>query len=101
MFAEVDRLRNAEAIALNGDRRPGSIIRFLAPDYGVREEFARIGGFPRGLAFDKDQSLLVCIAGTGVYGVKTDRSVFKVTGCTTRTRTRLKDDSPPLPRRRP
>ena len=28
----------------------------------------------------------------GVYGVKPDRSVFKVTDRTTRTRTRLKDD---------
>ncbi|MCA6100788.1 ABC transporter permease [Bradyrhizobium australafricanum] len=109
-FAENDRLKNAEAIALNMiegpediilDRkdnlytvnRNGSIIRFLAPDYTVREEFARIGGRPLGLAFDRDQNLLVCIAGMGVYGVKPDRSVFKVTDRTTRTRTRLKDDS--------
>ena len=59
-FAENDRLKNAEAIALNMiegpedvilDRkdnlytvnRNGSIIRFFAPDYTVREEFARIG----------------------------------------------------------
>ena len=110
VFAENDRLKNAEAIALNKiegpedvilDRqdnlytvnRNGSIIRFLAPDYTVREEFARIGGRPLGLAFDKDQNLLVCIAGMGVYGVRPDRSVFKVTDRTTRTRTRLKDDS--------
>lgn len=109
-FAENDRLKNAEAIALNKiegpediilDRkdnlytvnRNGSIIRFLAPDYEVREEFARIGGRPLGLAFDKDQNLLVCIAGMGVYGVKPDRTIFKVTDRTTRTRTRLKDDS--------
>ncbi|MBN8962789.1 MAG: SMP-30/gluconolactonase/LRE family protein [Rhizobiales bacterium] len=109
-FAENDRLKNAEAIALNKiegpediilDRkdnlytvnRNGSIIRFLAPDYEVREEFARIGGRPLGLAFDRDQNLLVCIAGMGVYGVKPDRTVFKVTDRTTRTRTRLKDDS--------
>lgn len=109
-FAENDRLKNAEAIALNKiegpediilDRkdnlytvnRNGSIIRFFAPDYEVREEFARIGGRPLGLAFDKDQNLLVCIAGMGVYGVKPDRTVFKVTDRTTRTRTRLKDDS--------
>ena len=109
-FAENDRLKDAEAIALNKiegpediilDRkdnlytvnRNGSIIRFLAPDYEVREEFARIGGRPLGLAFDRDQNLLVCIAGMGVYGVKPDRTVFKVTDRTTRTRTRLKDDS--------
>ena len=110
VFAENDRLKDAEAIALDRiegpedvilDRndhlytvnRNGSIIRFLAPDYQVREEFARIGGRPLGLAFDREQNLLVCVAGMGVYGVKPDRTVFKVTDRTTRTRTRLKDDS--------
>jgi len=110
VFAENDRLRDAEPIALNQiegpediilDRqdnlytvnRNGSIIRFKAPDYGVREEFARIGGRPLGLAFDRQENLLVCVAGMGVYGVKPDRTVFKVTDRTNRTRTRLKDDS--------
>jgi ribose transport system permease protein len=110
VFAENDRLRDAEAIALNQiegpediilDRqdnlytvnRNGSIIRFQAPDYTAREEFARIGGRPLGLAFDREQNLLVCIAGMGVYGVKPDRTIFKVTDRTNRTRTRLKDDS--------
>jgi ribose transport system permease protein len=110
VFAENDRLRDAEAIALNQiegpediilDRqdnlytvnRNGSIIRFRAPDYTVREEFARIGGRPLGLAFDREENLLVCIAGMGVYGVKPDRTIFKVTDRTNRTRTRLKDDS--------
>lgn len=109
-FAENDRLRDAEAIALNQiegpedvilDRadhlytvtRNGSIMRFLAPDYTRREEFARIGGRPLGLAFDRDENLICCVAGMGVYGVKPDRTVFKVTDRTTRTRTRLKDDS--------
>jgi ribose transport system permease protein len=110
VFAENDRLRDAEPIALNQiegpediilDRRDnlytvnrnGSIIRFKAPDYGVREEFARIGGRPLGLAFDRNENLLVCVAGMGVYGVKPDRAVFKVTDRTNRSRTRLKDDS--------
>ena len=110
VFAENDRLRDAEPIALDKiegpediilDRqdnlytvnRNGSIIRFRAPDYTVREEFARIGGRPLGLAFDRDENLLVCIAGMGVYGVKPDRTVFKVTDRTRRTLTRLKDDS--------
>jgi ribose transport system permease protein len=109
-FAENDRLREAEPIGLDRiegpediilDRRDnlyavtrnGSIMRFNAPDYGVREEFARIGGRPLGLAFDRDENLIVCIAGMGVYGVKPDRTVFKVTDRTNRTRTRLKDDS--------
>lgn len=109
-FAENDRLKDAEAIAVDQiegpediilDRRDnlyavtrnGSIMRFLAPAYAVREEFARIGGRPLGMAFDRDENLIVCVAGMGVYGVKPDRTVFKVTDRTNRTRTRLKDDS--------
>lgn len=109
-FAENDRLRDAEAIALDRiegpediilDRhdhlyavtRNGAIMRFLAPDYTVREEFARIGGRPLGMALDRDENLIVCVAGMGVYGVRPDRTVFKVTDRTSRTRTRLKDDS--------
>ena len=109
-FAENDRLRDAEPIALGQiegpedmilDRsdnlytvtRNGSIVRFAAPDYTVREEFARIGGRPLGMAFDRDENLIVCVAGMGVYGVKPDRTVFKVTDRTNRTRMRMKDDS--------
>jgi ribose transport system permease protein len=110
VFAQNDRLKDAEPIALDQiegpedvilDRddnlytvnRNGSIIRFMAPDYTSREEFARIGGRPLGLAFDRNQNLLACVAGMGVYGVRPDRTIFKVTDRTTRTRTRLKDDS--------
>jgi ribose transport system permease protein len=110
VFAENDRLKNVEAIALDRiegpediilDRRDdlytvnrnGSIIRFFAPDYDRREEFARIGGRPLGMAIDRDENLIVCVAGMGVYGVKPDRTVFKVSDETNRTWYRLKDDS--------
>ncbi|MGH6942405.1 ABC transporter permease [Hypericibacter sp.] len=110
IYAENDRLKSVEAIALNRiegpedvilDRRDnlytvnrnGSIIRFLAPDYETREEFARIGGRPLGLAFDREENLLVCVAAMGVYGVRPDRTVFKVTDETNRTWYRFKDDS--------
>jgi ribose transport system permease protein len=110
VFAENDRLKNVEAIALDRiegpediilDRhdnlytvnRNGSIIRFFAPDYERREEFARIGGRPLGLAIDREENLIVCVAGMGVYGVKPDRTVFKVSDETNRTWYRLKDDS--------
>ncbi|HEY5127927.1 MAG TPA: SMP-30/gluconolactonase/LRE family protein, partial [Bradyrhizobium sp.] len=110
VFAENDRLKNVEAIALDRiegpediilDRsdnlytvnRNGSIIRFFAPDYERREEFARIGGRPLGMALDRDENLIVCVAGMGVYGVKPDRTVFKVSDETNRTWYRLKDDS--------
>lgn len=110
VYAENDRLTSVEAIALDKiegpediilDRhdnlytvnRNGSIIRFLAPDYEIREEFARIGGRPLGLAMDKDENILACVAGMGVYGVRPDRTVFKITDETDRTWNRLKDDS--------
>lgn len=110
VFAENDRLKEVEAIALDRiegpedvilDRndhlytvnRNGSIIRFLAPDYEVREEFARIGGRPLGLAMDAEENVIACVAGMGVYGVRPDRSVFKVTDETNRSLFRLKDDS--------
>ncbi len=110
VFAENDRLKDVEAIALNQiegpedvifDRkdhlytvnRNGSIIRFLAPKYELREEFSRIGGRPLGLALDRDENLIVCVAGMGVYGVRPDRTVFKVTDQTRRTWYRPKDDS--------
>lgn len=109
-FAENDRLLNAEAIGLGqiegpediifdrhdnlyGVTRNGSIIRFLAPDFKVRENFARVGGRPLGMAFDRNENLIVCIAGMGVYGIKPDRRIFKVTDRTTRTHWRMKDDS--------
>lgn len=109
-YAENDYLKDVEAIALGRiegpedvllDRddhlytvnRNGSIIRFLAPNYTEREEFARIGGRPLGLAIDRDENILACVAGMGVYGVRPDRSVFKVTDETDRTWNRPKDDS--------
>ncbi|SLN76533.1 ABC transporter permease [Oceanibacterium hippocampi] len=110
VFAENDRLKDVEAVALDRIEGPedvildqddhlytvnrnGSIIRFLAPDYQEREEFARIGGRPLGLALDRDKNILACVAGMGVYGVRPDRTVFKVAEQTNRTWNRLKDDS--------
>ncbi|MBI5602403.1 MAG: SMP-30/gluconolactonase/LRE family protein [Deltaproteobacteria bacterium] len=109
-YAENDRLLNAEALGfdqiegpediildcqdnLYGVDRRGHIMRFQPPDYNVGKVFARIGGRPLGMTLDRDENLLVCVAGMGVYGVKPDRTVFKVTDETNRTRFRLKDDS--------
>src|SRR6185437_11949332 len=58
VFAENDRLKTAEAIAL-----------------------------------DRDENLVVCVAGMGVYGVRPDRTLFKVTDETNRSWYRFKDDS--------
>lgn len=109
-FAANDRLKEVETIGLNQiegpedvildrqDRlyavtRNGSIIRFSGPDFGTREEFARIGGRPLGMAFDRDENLIVCVAGMGVYGVTPERKVYKVTDETNRSWLSIKDDS--------
>ena len=73
--------------------RQGDIIRFLAPDYTRREVYAHVGGRPLGLAFDQDQSLVVCIAGMGLYRVDEQRSIRKLTTETNRSRFSIIDDS--------
>lgn len=109
-YAMNDRLRGSEAIGLDQvegpedvilDRegrlytgtRQGWILRFSGEHFEQRELFARIGGRPLGLAFDKDDNLIVCAAGMGLYGVRPDATVFKLTDETSRTWWKLIDDS--------
>jgi ribose transport system permease protein len=73
--------------------RQGDIVRFLAPEYKRQEVFAHIGGFPAGLACDKDDNIFVCVAGMGLYKVSQDRSVHKVTDETNRSWGSIVDDS--------
>ena len=89
-FAQNDRLIDAEAIGLDqvegpedvildrqdrlyGSTRDGNIIRFSGPNFEQREVFAHIGGRRYGMQFDKDENLIVCVGGMGVYGVKPER----------------------------
>jgi len=109
-FAQNDRLLQAEAIGLDqvegpedvildrqdrvyGGTRDGNIIRFSGPNLEHREVFAHIGGRPLGMQFDKDENLIVAVAGMGVYGVKPNGEVFKITDETNRTWYKLNDDS--------
>jgi ribose transport system permease protein len=109
-FAPNDRLVGAEPIGVDqvegpedvildrsdrlyGSTRDGNIIRFSGPRFEHREVFAHIGGRPLGMQFDKNENLIVCVAGMGVYGVKPGGEVFKVTDETDRTWTKLNDDS--------
>lgn len=73
--------------------RHGDIHRFLAPDYKRHEIFAHIGGFPLGMAFDREDNLLVCVGGMGLYQVRPDRTVEKVTDETNRSYTSVNDDT--------
>ncbi|MEP9390030.1 SMP-30/gluconolactonase/LRE family protein [Mesorhizobium sp. KR9-304] len=109
-FALNDRLRNVETIGLGEVESPedvildkddnlycgsrhGEIIRFFAPDYKRREVYARIGGQPLGMAFDAGGTLYVCIGGMGLYRVRPDRTVEKVTDETNRSLLSVVDDS--------
>ncbi|MEL4881693.1 SMP-30/gluconolactonase/LRE family protein, partial [Shewanella algae] len=64
---------------LYGSTRDGNVIRFSGPDFKTREVFAHIGGRPLGMQFDRDENLIVAVAGMGVYGVAPDGRIFKVT----------------------
>ena len=73
--------------------RHGDIMRFMAPDYKQVEVFAHIGGQPLGLAFDRAGDLNVCVGGMGLYRVKPDRTVERVTDETNRSWHSINDDS--------
>ena len=109
-FALNDRLSEVETIGLGVVEGPedvvldaddnlytgtrhGTIVRFLAPDYRRSEVFARIGGHPLGLAFDKQGDLLTCVGGMGVYRVRPNGAVSLVTDETNRSWLSVIDDS--------
>jgi ribose transport system permease protein len=73
--------------------RLGTIVRFFAPDYKRSEVFARIGGHPLGLAFDRSGDLITCVGGMGVYRVSPQGTVSKVTDETNRSLFSVIDDS--------
>ena len=73
--------------------RHGEIMRFRAPDYTVKEVFARIGGHPLGMAFDREGRLYTCVGGMGLYYVERDGTVKKATDETNRHWLSVTDDS--------
>jgi len=75
-----------------GDRL-GNIVRFDAPDYAQAKIFAHIGGHPLGLAFDRQDTLYVCVGGMGLYRVYRDGKVEKATDQTNRSTFSIVDDS--------
>ena len=95
----LDRVDGPEDVIFDRDdnlytgSRHGDIHRFFAPDYARHEIFAHIGGFPLGMAFDREDNLLVCVGGMGLYQVRPDRTVEKVTDETNRSRLSVNDDT--------
>jgi ribose transport system permease protein len=109
-YAMNDRLRDVEIIGLgqvDGPEdvildaddnlycsvRQGDIVRFLAPDFTRREIYAHVGGRPLGMAIDKDEALVVCVAGMGLYRVDKRQNIQKLTAETNRSRLSIIDDS--------
>ncbi|MBT6615371.1 MAG: ABC transporter permease, partial [Deltaproteobacteria bacterium] len=105
-----NRLNNAEAIGLNqvegpediildrdgrlyGACRQGKIIRFSGENFETREVFCQMGGRPLGMAFDRDDNLILCNGGMGLYGVRPDGTSFNLTDETNRSWWKLRDDS--------
>ena len=88
-----------EDVILDGDdhlycgSRHGDIVRFFAPDYKQWEIFVHIGGFPLGLAFDKDKSLKICVGAMGLYSVAPDRKVERLIAETNRSYFSIVDDA--------
>ncbi len=73
--------------------RHGEIVRFFAPDYRRSEVFAHVGGFPLGLAFDRDGNLLSCVGAMGLYSISPDGEVKKLSAETRRSLTSIVDDA--------
>ncbi|APZ55248.1 ABC transporter permease [Salipiger abyssi] len=110
VYAVNDKLRDVQTIGLGEvegpedvavDRagniysgsRHGEIHRWLAPDFKQHEIFAHIGGGTFGMNFDKDDNLVVCVGGMGLYMVTPEREVVKLTDETSRSLTSVIDDS--------
>ena len=73
--------------------RHGEIVRFFAPDYTRSEVFAHVGGFPLGLAFDRDQNLISCVGAMGLYKITPEREVIRLSAETRRSLTSIQDDA--------
>ena len=73
--------------------RQGWILRFSGPNFETREVLARIGGHTLGLALDKDENIIVCVGGMGLYMVSPEGDVRKLSDETNRNWWRLRDDS--------
>ncbi|WP_454746692.1 ABC transporter permease [Ciceribacter selenitireducens] len=75
-----------------GDRL-GNIMRLDGPDHRDARVFAHIGGHPLGMAIDRDDNIVVCVGGMGLYRVRQDATVEKLTDETNRSLLSIIDDS--------
>lgn len=93
------RIEAPEDVILDRDNnlyagsRHGDVIRFFAPDYQRMEVYAHIGGQPLGMAFDRQDNLVVCVGGMGLYRITPEREAQRVTDETNRSWSSINDDS--------
>jgi ribose transport system permease protein len=73
--------------------RHGEIVRYFAPDYKRSEIFAHIGGFPLGLAIDRDGSIKSCVGAMGLYSVAQNGTVSELSTETGRSLFSVIDDA--------
>ena len=73
--------------------RDGRLLKIAAPDHKQVSIFARIGGRPLGLAFDREGRIVVCVAGMGLVRVSKDGQVELLTDQTTRSVFSVQDDT--------
>ncbi|CAN5396458.1 SMP-30/gluconolactonase/LRE family protein [soil metagenome] len=98
-YIGLDELEGPEDVILDRDdhlycgTRHGEIVRFFAPDYKLSEVFAHTGGFPLGLAFDREGTLLSCVGAMGLYAISKSGDVTQLSAETSRTYTSVVDDA--------
>src|SRR5271165_5021274 len=65
--------------------RTGDVVRFFGPDFTLQEVFVHTGGRPLGLQVDKDGSIVVCVAGMGLYRITKAREILPLSVQTNRS----------------
>ena len=92
-------LEGPEDVVLDADdhlycgTRHGEIVRFFAPDYRRSEVFAHTGGFPLGLAVDREGSVISCVGAMGLYKISQSREVTQLSAETNRSYLSVIDDA--------
>lgn len=98
-FIGLGEIEGPEDVILDEDdnlycgTRNGEVVRFFGPDHTRSEVYAHTGGFPLGLAFDRDGALTICVGAMGLYSVSRDREVTRLSAETNRSPFSIIDDS--------
>ncbi|MBP0439482.1 ABC transporter permease [Tianweitania sediminis] len=73
--------------------RDGYLFRIAAPGHEKAEVLAKLGGRPLGLAFDRQNRIVVCVAGMGLMRVSLDGAVELLTDQAERSLFSVQDDT--------